>query len=100
MDKYSECFKRLISKIPEIYCSVCQGVMEEEEYRMYEGRCYLCNKRCRYGTLYFEKVFTIGQERGNLAYVVKAFKSTNGRHSNVGLAIPLGFLVADWLFEQ
>ena len=99
MDKCSECFKRAISEIPEIHCSVCQGVMEEEEYRMYEGRCCMCNRRRREGTLYFEKVFTIGQERGNLAYAIKAFKGVVGA-SNVGLAIPLGILVANWLFEH
>ncbi|MHC1610692.1 MAG: ComF family protein, partial [Candidatus Methanospirareceae archaeon] len=98
-DKCSECFKRVIPEIPEIHCSVCQGVMEEEEYRMYEGRCYLCNTRRREGTLYFDKVFTIGQERGNLAYAIKAFKGVKGP-SNVGLAIPLGILVANWLFEH
>lgn len=98
MDKCSECFKRVISEIPAIHCTICQGRMEEEEYRRHNGRCYLCNRRRRERTQYFDKVFTMGQERGNLAYAIKAFKGTNGRSSNVGLAIPLGILVANWLF--
>lgn len=53
----------------------------------------------RSGNLYFEKVFAIGQERGNLAYAIKAFKGVKGP-SNIGLAIPLGILIANWLFEH
>ena len=59
---------------------------------------FRCNERMSSGDLYFEKVFTIGQKRGNLAYAIKAFKGVGGA-SNVGLAIPLGILVANWLFE-
>jgi len=35
----------------------------------------------------------------DLAYAIKAFKGVGGA-SNVELAIPLGLLVADWLFEN
>lgn len=100
MDKCTECFKRVISEIPEIHCTICQNKMEEEEYRKYNGRCYLCNRRRRERTQYFNKVFLIGQERGNLAYAIKAFKSVDDRPSNIGLAIPLGILVADWLVDH
>lgn len=100
MDKCTECFKRVISEIPEIHCTICQNKMEEEEYRKYKGRCYLCNRRRRERTQYFNKVFLIGQERGNLAYAIKAFKSVDDRPSNIGLAIPLGILVADWLVDH
>lgn len=99
MNECSLCFKRAISKIPETHCSICQNVIDDEAYRKYDGRCYLCNRRRREGALYFDKVFTIGQERGDIAYAIKAFKGVKGP-PNIGLAIPLGILVADWLFEH
>jgi len=99
MDKCSECFKRAISEIPEYCCEICRDEMDEERYRRFGGICFRCNERMSSGDLYFEKVFTIGQERGNLAYAIKAFKGVGGA-SNLGLAIPLGILVANWLFEH
>jgi len=99
MDKCSECFKRMISEIPEYCCKICCDNMDEEGYRRFGGTCYWCNERMRSGNLYFEKVFAIGQERGNLAYAIKAFKGVKGP-SNIGLAIPLGILIANWLFEH
>jgi predicted amidophosphoribosyltransferase len=100
INKCSDCFKRAISEIPEFCCTICCDKMEEERYRRYGGICYRCYEKRQLGELYFEKVFTIGQERGNLAYAIKAFKSTDGKPANIGLAIPLGILVAGWLFEH
>jgi len=73
--------------------------MDEVGYRTWGRRCYWCNKKRGQGEQYFEKVFTLGQERGNLAYAIKAFKGVKGS-PNVGLALPLGILVASWLFEH
>jgi phosphoglycolate phosphatase-like HAD superfamily hydrolase/predicted amidophosphoribosyltransferase len=98
MDKCSECFKRVISDIPEYCCTICCDEMGEEKYRKWRI-CYQCNTKRKERKLYIEKVFTIGQERGNLAYAIKAFKGVKGP-SNIGLAIPLGILVANWLFEH
>ncbi|MBA7518688.1 Pyrophosphatase PpaX [subsurface metagenome] len=98
MNECSSCFKKVIFDIPEHCCTICCDEMEEEKYRRW-GTCYWCNEKRRRGELYFEKVFAIGQERMNLDYAIKAFKGVKGSPS-ADLAIPLGILVASWLFEH
>lgn len=49
-----------VDGIQEVYIKILLEII-----RIYKRRCYLCNRRRDEGTQYFEKIFTLGQERGN-----------------------------------
>ena len=97
MKECSKCFKRVILEIPKHSCKICCRDMrkDHEKWKV----CYVCNERSRKKELHFKRAFAIGQERGNLAYAIKAFKGVKGS-PNIGLAVPLGILVANWIFEN
>lgn len=95
----SSCFKNVILNIPEYCCKICRSEMGEKNYGKWSGICYWCHEKKEQGELYFNKVFAIGQERADLAYAIKAFKGVGGP-PNAELAVPIGILVASWLFEH